>query len=45
MGRNRQKTGEDVAAARRLAQWRPNGETCDKPSVPDKPRKIFFDLA
>ena len=44
-GRNRQKTVEDVAAARRLAQWRPNGETCDKPSVPDKPRKIFFDLA
>ena len=33
------------AAARWLAQWRPNGETCGKPSVPEKPRKIFFDLA
>jgi hypothetical protein len=45
MGRNRQNTVEDVAAARPLAQWRPNGETSHKPSVPEKPRKIFFDLA
>ena len=45
MGRNRQNTAKDVAAARWLAQWRPNGETCGKPSLPEKPRKIFFDLA
>jgi hypothetical protein len=45
MGQNRPKSAKAGAAARWLAQWRPNGDTCDKPSLPEKPRKIFFDLA
>jgi hypothetical protein len=45
MARNERKPPKAAPAIRGLAQGRPNGETCGEPLVPEKPRKIFFDLA
>jgi hypothetical protein len=39
------KARKNARPSRRLAQFHPNGETCGELPAPEKPRKIFFDLA